>query len=540
MPGMLRLGRWVFPPGQPLIMGIVNRTPDSFYRPGLTWDERAALDRVDQVIAEGADIVDVGGVPAAPGAEVDAGEEIRRTAGFVAAVRSSHPNVVISIDTWRHEVGRAACAAGADLINDSWGGFDERLAGVAAESGAGLVCAHAGGQRPRTRPFRVSYPDVVADVLQTTLRLADRAVAAGVRPERIILDPAHDFGKNTWHSLEVTRRLAELTGTGWPILVSVSNKDFIGETLNLPPQQRLNGSLAATAVCAWQGARIFRVHEVAESRQVVDMVAAIRGDRPPARAVRGLALPVITAAALCPAPPLLAPGLAGGMTVLPELRQACVDAVTALIATDPDLVAVVGAAKQTRRWDSSARLNLSAYAPGIDSMSPPHRAASRAGVARASAAPHADARAELPLPLGLGGMLLDQVGYGGRQDLISVAEHEPPAGCAELGAKLAGAAGRVALLAMADGSARRGPRAPGYLDKRSVVFDVEVECAIRDGDLDRLLTLDPGLARDLMATGRPTWQVLAGAFRRQRISSHIRYCDDPLGVAYLVASLTAE
>jgi dihydropteroate synthase len=287
--GVLRIGRCSFRPTQPLIMGIVNRTPDSFFRPGLTWDEPAAMARVHQVIAEGADIVDVGGIPAAPGAQVDVAEEIRRTAGFIAAIRSHYPDVVISVDTWRHETGRAACEAGADLLNDSWGGYDERLADVAAEFGAGLVCAHVGPQQPRTRPFRVAYADVMADVLDQTLRLARRAVAAGVQPDRIVIDAAHDFGKNTWHSLEITRRLQEMTDTGWPVLVSLSNKDFVGETLALPPEQRLAGTLAATSVCAWLGARIFRVHQVTESRQVVDMVSAIRGDRPPARAVRGLA-----------------------------------------------------------------------------------------------------------------------------------------------------------------------------------------------------------------------------------------------------------
>jgi dihydropteroate synthase len=287
--GVLRLGAHAFPPGSPVIMGIVNRTPDSFFRPGLTWDESAAMERVHAVIAEGADIVDIGGVPAAPGAQVDAAEEIRRTAGFIAAVRAAHPEIVISVDTWRHETGRAACEAGADLLNDSWGGHDPRLAEVAAEFGAGLVCAHVGQQQPRTRPFRVWYSDVMADVLEQTLRLAGAAVRAGVDPARIVIDPAHDFGKNTWHSLEVTRRLAEMTSTGWPVLVSLSNKDFVGEALGVPLEERLPGTLAATAVSAWHGARIFRVHQVRESRQVVDMVAAIRGDRPPARAVRGLA-----------------------------------------------------------------------------------------------------------------------------------------------------------------------------------------------------------------------------------------------------------
>ncbi|HEU5421104.1 MAG TPA: dihydropteroate synthase [Streptosporangiaceae bacterium] len=270
-------------------MAIVNRTPDSFYRPGITWDEGAAMERVHEVVAEGADIIDIGGVPAAPGAEVDAGEEIRRTAGFVAAVRAAYPDIVISSDTWRHEVGREVCAAGADLLNDSWGGHDAKLAEVAAEFGAALVCAHVGHQRPRTRPFRVSYPDVLADVLDQTLAQARRAVAAGVDPARIVIDPAHDFGKNTWHSLEITRRLDEMTATGWPVLVSLSNKDFVGETLNVPPDERVTGTLAATAISAWHGARIYRVHQVRQTRQVLNMVSAIRGDIPPARTVRGLA-----------------------------------------------------------------------------------------------------------------------------------------------------------------------------------------------------------------------------------------------------------
>jgi dihydropteroate synthase len=286
---VLRLGRHSFEPGRLLVMAIVNRTPDSFFQPGDTWDEPVAMERVQQVVAEGADIIDVGGVPAAPGKDVDVREEIRRTAGFIASVRSAYPDVVISTDTWRHEVAREACAAGADLINDTWGGWDARLAEVAAESDAGLVCSHAGGLPPRTRPFRVSYPDVVADVLAHTQKLAARAVEIGVDPARIVLDAAHDFGKNTWHSLEVTRRLTELTATGWPVLVSVSNKDFIGETLDVPLQDRLAGTLATTAVCAWQGARIFRAHHVVQTRQALDMVSAIRGDRPPARAVRGLA-----------------------------------------------------------------------------------------------------------------------------------------------------------------------------------------------------------------------------------------------------------
>ena len=286
--GPLRLGRTEFAPGQLLIMAIVNRTPDSFYRPGIAWDEGAALDRVHAVIAEGADIVDIGGVPAKPGADVPVEEEIRRTVPFIRAVRAAYPDVVISVDTWRNEVGRAVCEAGADLLNDSWGGFDPRLAEVAAEFGAALVCAHVGSQTPRTRPFRVAYADVMADVLERTLALADRALRAGVDRTRIIIDPAHDFGKNTWHSLEVSRRLNEMTASGWPVLISVSNKDFVGETLGAGIEDRLAGTLAVTAVGAWLGARVFRAHNIAETRQALNMVAAIKGDLQPARTIRGL------------------------------------------------------------------------------------------------------------------------------------------------------------------------------------------------------------------------------------------------------------
>jgi dihydropteroate synthase len=288
-PGPLQLRNRDFPPARLLVMAIVNRTPDSFYRPGLTWDAAAALDRVHQVVAEGADIVDVGGVPAKPGNEVTPAEEIRRVVAFIEAVRAAYPELVISVDTWRHEVGRAACEAGADLLNDTWGGWDPILAEVAAEFDTGLVCSHAGGLAPRSRPFRVSYPDVMTDVLDRTLGLATRAIHAGVNPARIVIDPAHDFGKNTWHSLEISRRLDEMTETGWPVLMSASRKDFVGETLGADVEDRLAGTLAVTALGAWLGARIFRAHDVRETRQALDMVAAIKGDLRPARTVRGLA-----------------------------------------------------------------------------------------------------------------------------------------------------------------------------------------------------------------------------------------------------------
>ncbi|WP_340558255.1 dihydropteroate synthase [Streptomyces sp. GSL17-111] len=286
---MLRLGRREFGAHEPVVMAIVNRTPDSFYDRGATFRDEPALARVEQAVAEGAAVVDIGGVKAGPGEEVGVAEEIRRTAPFVAEVRRRHPEVVISVDTWRHEVGEAVCEAGADVLNDAWGGVDPRLAEVAARYGTGLVCTHAGGARPRTRPHRVAYEDVMADIVATTVGLAERAVALGVPRAGVLIDPGHDFGKNTRHSLEATRRLGEMTATGWPVLVSLSNKDFVGETLDRPVKERLTGTLATTAVSAWLGAQVFRVHEVAETRQVLDMVASIAGHRPPAVARRGLA-----------------------------------------------------------------------------------------------------------------------------------------------------------------------------------------------------------------------------------------------------------
>jgi dihydropteroate synthase len=186
-------------------------------------------------------------------------------------------------------VARAACEAGADLLNDTWGGWDPAMAEVAAEFDVGLVCSHAGGLPPRTRPFRVSYPDVMADVLHRTLALAARAVRAGVDPARIVIDPAHDFGKNSWHSLEISRRLDEMTATGWPVLIAASRKDFVGEALGAGVEDRLAGTLAVTAIGAWVGARIFRAHDVRQTRQALDMVAAVKGDLVPRRTARGLA-----------------------------------------------------------------------------------------------------------------------------------------------------------------------------------------------------------------------------------------------------------
>nr|WP_210767535.1 dihydropteroate synthase [Cellulomonas humilata] len=280
--------------GRPVVMAVVNRTPDSFYAPA-RHDDASADEAVARAADEGADIVDLGGVRAGRGPRVEVDEEVARVIPLVRRVRARHPDLLVSVDTWRAEVARAAADEGADLVNDTWAGHDPALMEVAAERGLGIVCSHTGGARPRTDPFRVEYAGpvpldgVLDDVVRTVSTAAQRAVSLGIDPASVLVDPTHDFGKNTWHSLHLVRRTEALVALGFPVLMALSRKDFVGETLDLPPEERLEGTLAATAVAAWLGARVFRAHDVRATRRTLDMVASIRGDRPPARAVRGLA-----------------------------------------------------------------------------------------------------------------------------------------------------------------------------------------------------------------------------------------------------------
>ena len=287
-PRGLHLGSQTFDATARVVMAVINRTPDSFFDRGRTFDIDAAMRAVGVAVDAGAPIIDIGGVKAGPGDDVDITEELRRTVEFVAAVRDAYPALVISVDTWRHEVGDAVCRAGADLLNDAWGGYDPELVHVAAAHDVGVVCTHTGGAAPRTRPHRVEYDDVVGSVIGFLDEEASRAEAAGVDPSRILIDPGHDFGKNTRHSLEVTRHLDRLVASGWPVLVSLSNKDFVGETLDVAVDDRLIGTLAATAVSAWLGARVFRAHQVAATSEVLTMVRALAGFQQPVVARRGL------------------------------------------------------------------------------------------------------------------------------------------------------------------------------------------------------------------------------------------------------------
>jgi dihydropteroate synthase len=269
------------------VMAIINRTPDSFYDRGAHFALDAALATAEQALAEGADWLDVGGVKAGPGPEVDEAEELQRVLPVVEALRP-RTDAVISVDTFRSGVARRVLAAGADVVNDPSGLHDPELATVTAERGGALVVMHTGGP-PRTRPHRSAYRDVVADVKHFLAERAALAVRLGVPAERIIVDPGHDFHKNTYHSLELTRRLGELTELGYPLLVALSNKDFIGETLDVPLELRVEGSLAAAVVSVLHGASIVRVHEVGPTVRALRMTEAIIGRRPPATARRGLA-----------------------------------------------------------------------------------------------------------------------------------------------------------------------------------------------------------------------------------------------------------
>lgn len=277
-------------------MAIINRTPDSFWDGNRHTELGSALGALREAVEAGADIVDVGGVRAGQeGPDVDADEELRRVMPFLEAARVEFPDLVLSLDTWRSKVAREAGSVGLDLVNDTWAGHDPDLVHVAAEMGAGVVVSHTGGLPPRTDPVAVRYADgqgrdelaVVRDVLRVLAGGAAAAVGAGVPAERVLVDPTLDFGKTTRHSLTVLRHTGDLAGLGYPLLQALSRKDFIGETLDLPTDDRLEGTLAATAIAAWLGATVFRAHDVRATRRVVDMVASIRGDRPPARAVRG-------------------------------------------------------------------------------------------------------------------------------------------------------------------------------------------------------------------------------------------------------------
>lgn len=265
---------------QVAVMAVVNRTPDSFYDRGETYALDRAVEASLAAVSAGADWVDIGGVPFAPGPELPIDEECERVLPVIRAVRAAS-ECVISVDTFHPEVARRGIEAGATVVNDTTGLYYPELANVVAESEATLVITHSLAS-PRTQYPHPRYDDVVTEISDYLLRRVDLAINRGVPEDRIVIDPGHDLNKNTLHTLEITRRLGELTTLGYPVLVAVSNKDFIGETLDAPREARLEGSIAAMVACILAGARIVRMHNVPESVAAVRMTEAILGLREPA------------------------------------------------------------------------------------------------------------------------------------------------------------------------------------------------------------------------------------------------------------------
>jgi len=267
---------------QVAVMAIINRTPDSFYDKGATFALDRAVDAALAAAANGADWVDIGGVPFGRGDPVSLADEIDRVVPVIAAI-NARSDVVISVDTTSAEVARRSIEAGASVINDTSGFSDPEMASVVAASSATLVITHSNGV-PRSEPQSPQYDDVTGEVVAYLLERVSRAEKAGIPRDRLVVDPGHDLNKNTLHTLEITRRLQEVVAIGLPTLAAVSNKDFIGEAIDREQGQRQSGSIAAAVICIMNGARIVRMHDVPAAVDAVRLTEAVLGFRQPAYA----------------------------------------------------------------------------------------------------------------------------------------------------------------------------------------------------------------------------------------------------------------
>jgi dihydropteroate synthase len=258
-----------------LVMGIVNRTPDSFFDKGRYFDMDASLKLADALVADGADIIDIGGVKAGPGPDVGLDEELERV---IPAIEVLHAriDVPLSVDTWRAEVARQAYDAGAVVGNDISGFADPDYLGVSAAANATVVATHI-RLAPRVRDPEPEYPndDVVTAVCEFLLDRAQRAERAGIPPARVVLDAGLDLGKTWEQSLELLRASERLADLGYPVLLSASNKTFLGRFLDLEIDERNEASLAAAALGVSLGCRIVRAHDVRGTRRVCDVLAAV-------------------------------------------------------------------------------------------------------------------------------------------------------------------------------------------------------------------------------------------------------------------------
>lgn len=256
-----------------VVMGILNRTPDSFFDRGSYWDMDAFLERAEQLVADGADLLDVGGVKAGPGPDVTEAEELDRVVPAIQALRSRF-DIPLSVDTWRASVARESYRAGAVVGNDISGFADPTYLTEAAEAGASVVATHIrlGPRIPDPEPH---YDDVVEAVAQFLTERAMRARAAGLPDSRIILDAGLDLGKTADHSLALLAASDRLASLGWPLLLSASNKTFLGIAFDLPVENRWEPTVAAHAVGVSLGCRIVRAHDVRAARRVCDTLSAV-------------------------------------------------------------------------------------------------------------------------------------------------------------------------------------------------------------------------------------------------------------------------
>lgn len=257
------------------IMGILNLTPDSFYDGGRYTQEKKALVRVEEMVSQGADLIDIGGESTRPGAtKVSTEEELRRIIPIIGKIKELF-EIPVSVDTYKAQIAQEAIEAGADMINDISGlRFDSELKQVVAKYKVPLVLMHIKGT-PRDMQNNPYYDSLLGEIISYLRESIVIAKEAGIDEERIVIDPGIGFGKSARHNLEIIDKLSELKSLGRPILIGVSRKSFIGNVLNLPLQERLEGSLAATCLAVTQGARIVRTHDVKETRRAIDLTQAI-------------------------------------------------------------------------------------------------------------------------------------------------------------------------------------------------------------------------------------------------------------------------
>ena len=263
---------------RPLIMGILNLTPDSFYDGGKFKNKKEAIAEAVKMEEEGADIIDIGGESTRPGSEpVSWKEELKRVMPVLKEVRKKI-KIPISIDTYKSEVAKEALEEGAEIVNDISGlSFDKRMAEIVSRYNAYCVIMHIKG-RPKTMQKRVYYRDVIKEIYDYLKEKIAYAEKMGIKREKIIIDPGIGFGKKLEHNIEIIRRLGEFKTLNLPILVGHSRKSFIGEILSLPPEERLIGSLAVAVISLLNGAHILRVHDVKATKQVVEIFCAIMKD----------------------------------------------------------------------------------------------------------------------------------------------------------------------------------------------------------------------------------------------------------------------